>query len=62
MNLVFGLGGLVLFRPFFIFQSIGFLVPYWVTTEACNANGLFYRCCGENGTRCTFWCKLFDIQ
>ena len=35
-----------------ILQSIGFFVPNWVTTETCDAIGLFYRCCGKNDTGC----------
>ena len=41
-----------LFGPSFILQSIGFFAPNWVTTETCDAIGLFYRCCGKNNTGC----------
>ena len=47
----------------FMLQSIGFFVPNWVTTETCDAIGLFYRCCGKNDTGCTVdgadTCKTF---
>ena len=46
-----------------ILQSIGFCVPNWVTTETCDAIGLFYRCCGKNDTGCVVdgadTCKTF---
>jgi hypothetical protein len=51
------------FGPSFILQSIGFFAPNWVTTETCDAIGLFYRCCGKNDTGCVVdgadACKMF---
>jgi hypothetical protein len=49
--------------PSLILQSIGFFVPNWVTTETCDAIGLFYRCCGKNDIGCVVdgadTCKTF---
>lgn len=52
-----------IFGPSFILQSTGFFAPNWVTTEKCDAIGLFYRCCGKNDTGCAIdgadACKTF---
>lgn len=46
-----------------ILQGIGLFTPSWVTTETCDAIGLFYRCCGKNDIGCVVdgadSCKTF---